>query len=426
MMTDFNSQLAHEKYEELCALSTAGVLTAAESELLSHHLKTCARCEEAFAQYQQLVADGMPFLADPYAVRGNAHQFDEPSARARLMQAAEMATPQPPPVKIRNKSRFWNQPWITGLVAASLAVAVGAGSYWTGTYSTGKRLQYAGAESQDISNQAVAKEWSLNSTIQKDKQQIAILEQNAVADANEVEKLRAASQTSLNRVAEVADAMNVSNKTADAQVAALMQERDAAASKLREAEKMYQSVQDEVTSLRSQRQIDLVHLASLETRADNLTAALNDESKQSKTDEQYLASDKDIRDLIGARNLYIADIMDVNESGQSQKPFGRVFYTKTKSLVFYAYDLDRQPGVKRTSTFQVWGRAGASDKKSINLGMLYMDSATNRRWTLRVDNPDQLARLDAVFVTIEPRAQAENPTGKPFLYASLRREPNHP
>jgi hypothetical protein len=103
-----------------------------------------------------------------------------------------------------------------------------------------------------------------------------------------------------------------------------------------------------------------------------------------------------------------------------------VFYTKTKSLIFYAYDLDQQPGVKRTSTFQVWGRTSVHDKKPINLGILYMDSETNRRWTLRVDNPEQLAKLDAVFVTIEPREQVDKPTTKPFLYASLRREPNHP
>jgi hypothetical protein len=55
-----------------------------------------------------------------------------------------------------------------------------------------------------------------------------------------------------------------------------------------------------------------------------------------------------------------------------------------------------------------------------------MDSETNRRWTLRVDDPKQLAQLEAVFVTIEPRPQADQPTGKPFLVASLRREANHP
>ena len=65
----------------------------------------------------------------------------------------------------------------------------------------------------------------------------------------------------------------------------------------------------------------------------------------------------------GSGNLYIADIMDVDGTGNSRKPFGRVFYTKTKSLIFYAYDLDRQPGVKRASTFQVWGRTGSGDQR---------------------------------------------------------------
>jgi hypothetical protein len=169
-----------------------------------------------------------------------------------------------------------------------------------------------------------------------------------------------------------------------------------------------------------------MHLASLETRAAILSANLNDQNKRTHTDEQFLASDRDIRDLIGARNLYIADIMDVNGSGQSRKPFGRIFYTKTKSLIFYAYDLDHQPGVKLTSTFQVWGRTSANDRKPINLGILYIDSEANRRWTMRVDKPDQLARLDSVFVTVEPREQSDKPSGKPFLYASLQRVPNHP
>ncbi len=30
------------------------------------------------------------------------------------------------------------------------------------------------------------------------------------------------------------------------------------------------------------------------------------------------------------------------KSGELQKPFGRVFYTKEKSLIFYGYDLDQQ------------------------------------------------------------------------------------
>ncbi len=262
--------------------------------------------------------------------------------------------------------------------------------------------------------------------IQANNEKIAALEKQLAADKNEVAKFQAASQEDAQRLAGMTDAMNTAKKEADARLAALTEERDTNMNKLRDVEGRYQIVQDELNTLRSQHQQDLVHLASLETRVAGLTGQLNDQNKRAKTDEQYLASDKDIRDLIGARNLYIADIVDVNETGQSRKPFGRVFYTKTKSLIFYAYDLDRQPGVKRTSTFQVWGRTSPNDHKPIKLGILYMDSETNRRWTLRVDDPEQLARLDAVFVTIEPHEQADKPSSKPFLYASLRREPNHP
>ena len=45
---------------------------------------------------------------------------------------------------------------------------------------------------------------------------------------------------------------------------------------------------------------------------------------------------------MGARNLYIAEVYDTDEKGATRKPYGRVFYTKEKSLIFYAYDLDQQ------------------------------------------------------------------------------------
>jgi hypothetical protein len=64
-----------------------------------------------------------------------------------------------------------------------------------------------------------------------------------------------------------------------------------------------------------------------------------------------LDRDRDIPNLIGARNLYIGEIYDVGQSGDTQKPFGRVFYTKDKSLIFYGYDLDQQPSIKKVGVF---------------------------------------------------------------------------
>jgi len=166
-----------------------------------------------------------------------------------------------------------------------------------------------------------------------------------------------------------------------------------------------------------------------ESRITELSAASHDQDRRLHDNEQYLASDRDIRELMGARKLYIADVFDVDSGSKARKPFGRVFYTQNKSLIFYAFDLDKEPGIKNAGAFQVWGQRDAelSEKpRPLNLGILYMDSEANRRWALRLDDPKQLAEIDAVFVTVEPRGGSQKPTGKPFLYALLRKEANHP
>jgi len=173
----------------------------------------------------------------------------------------------------------------------------------------------------------------------------------------------------------------------------------------------------------------LIRTSSLEARNRELTAANHEQERRLQEAEQYLSSDRDIRELMGARKLYIADVFDVDGSSQTQRPFGRVFYTQGRSLIFYAFDLDREPGVVKASTFQVWGqREGALGEPALprNLGIMYLDNESNRRWVLRFDDPKQLAEIDAVFVTVEPRGGSHKPTGKPFLYALLRKEANHP
>jgi hypothetical protein len=428
-MTSTEPQFEHEKYEELCALATAGALTPAESEVLFTHLNECAECSEMFAEYQSVATDGMDFLHGHFAVPKAVAAFDEDAALERLMKATESPRLKPQPVAIlpvNTKPHWHHYAWFRGLMAASLLFAVAAGSYWTGVRA--KRTP-AGPKSEVSGTSmvhAAAEKRTLESLIEADKQRIEALEQQGTSSRSEIERLRSEAQTASDNLAAATASFKASKGQADIQVAALTQERDASEARLQDAEARYQTVQDELNTLRSQHQHDLLEMASLEGRIDSLSASLKETNTRATNDEEYLSSDRDIRDLIGARNLYIADIMDVDESGQSRKPFGRVFYTKTKSLIFYAYDLDKQPGIRRASTFTVWGRTGSNDRKPVNLGVLYMDSESNRRWTLRVDNAQQLAQLDAVFVTIEPQPQAERPTGKPFLFASLRREPNHP
>jgi hypothetical protein len=129
---------------------------------------------------------------------------------------------------------------------------------------------------------------------------------------------------------------------------------------------------------------------------------------------------------MGARDLHVAEVYDVARTGETQKPYGRVFFTKGKSLIFYAYDLDQEPEVKNASTFQAWGRRGPDWGHALPLGIFYQDNASKKRWVVKLDDPKTLAQIDAVFITVEPHGGSHKPSGKPLLFAYLKSEPNHP
>jgi hypothetical protein len=195
---------------------------------------------------------------------------------------------------------------------------------------------------------------------------------------------------------------------------------------LHDAQQNYEAVQQELTALKAQRQQDQVHYASLEIEVTDLHQRLTDSENRVKDSTQYLAQDRDIRELMGARQLYIADVNDMDATGQLRRPFGRVFYTKGKSLVFYAFDLDQQPGVREAS-FQAWAHEGSDRTHPVSLGIFYVDSEANRRWALKTEDPKLLAEINSVFVTVEPKGGSQKPTGKQLLYAYLKSEvPNHP
>jgi hypothetical protein len=139
--------------------------------------------------------------------------------------------------------------------------------------------------------------------------------------------------------------------------------------------------------------------------------------------EELLAHDRDIRELMGERDLYISEVYDVDGTGTTRKQYGRVFYTKGKSLVFYAYDLDQQKALKNAS-FQAWGRLAEDRRKDLSLGIFYQDNAAKKRWVLKTSNQQALSRIDEVFVTVEP--SGGSPSNRRILFAYLNFTPNHP
>ena len=421
----------HQKFKELAALAHRGTLSEGERLTLESHLRVCASCQQAYEEYTLISTEGMQFLAAAHGYGHDLEAWDDLPARNKLMariRRAERANSKSPGelINIRRGLVTANATgqWVTAALAACLLVAVALGAYHLGGRRSLAQQRPVSAASVGLQDLTLEKKPS-DSLVVSMKAELARLQTQVLNSRQEIARLEEALRVAEDRFA----ALSAANTDREEQFRQVLEQRDKLASQLRGSEQSYQLLQTELTTLRAEHDRVLLRTASLQSKIDDLTASGRDQERRLIDDEQFLASDRDIRELMGARKLYIADVFDVDSGSRTRKPFGRVFYTQNKSLIFYAFDLDRQPGVKNASAFQVWGQRdteSGGQNHAMNLGILYMDSESNRRWVLRFDDPKQLAEIDAVFVTVEPHGGSQKPTGKPFLYALLRREANHP
>jgi archaellum component FlaC len=182
----------------------------------------------------------------------------------------------------------------------------------------------------------------------------------------------------------------------------------------------------DLESLRNLRSTDAATIAQQRVRLDEIAMTVREQTDIIARERELLAAGKDIRDLMGARNLRIVDVRDDGTSGQVRPLAGRIFYTQGRSLIFYAYDLQNRGNVTRVD-FQVWGKREGRSQAPQSLGILYVDEPSQNRWALQFENAEVLAAIDQVFVTMEPRGGSDKPTGKQLLSAAfLNESPNHP
>jgi DNA repair exonuclease SbcCD ATPase subunit len=434
MLTENEELNNHEKFKELGALANSGTLTTSEWTELRGHLQTCQACSETCRQYLILASEGMPLLAARYSDQKERRSWDDASTwrklRARVRAQEQQVAPEPAhELKVAGRlnllRRIPTNLLARAVLAACLVGAVGLVAYRMGgrTHAEAKRTQ-ASLEDRLQSLAAEKKEAvdKLNELLDTQAKKLFELQGKDSQKERELNKL----QSALLALNERASKLSAANEATNQQLHIVSPQRDDLLSQLRDTEQAYHDIQAELANLRSERDNALLRSASLESRIAELDATVRNQARRLSDDEQFLTSDRDIRELMGARKLYIADVFDVDSRSRTRKPFGRVFYTQGKSLIFYAFDLDRQSDVTNASSFQAWGRKEIDQQKPLNLGILYMDSESNRRWVLRFDDPKRLAEIDALFVTVEPHGGSQEPTGKPFLYALLRKEVNHP
>ena len=436
----------HDEFLELCAASTSGDLTDDERKRLQDHLAICASCREALRQYESIVSNVIPAIAAgegsehvPPAEACSAEQQDQAQKALLDRLAREKNHPPGETGKRNGSSSFphrilpfatestWRHVWMLYAAGVLLFCALSFFAYRVGM-RRGTGIAEApqpqiNKQQPDPGQSSLEEQLSdaghdravVNTEITQRDKMIAELRHQLVRQSTEINEMKAAQNQ-----------LESNLRAGDSSREDLSQQKTELAQKLESAQNNSSLLEHKLDSLAQQSTQDAARAKASEAKVHDLTRELQERQATLEQRDELLSHDRDIREVMGARDLYIAEIYDVAGTGETKKPYGRVFYTRGKSLIFYAYDLDQQTELKRASTFQAWGRRGPDRQQAINLGVFYEDNGTKKRWILKCDDPKTLAQIDAVFVTIEPNGGSHKPSSKPLLFAYLKVNPNHP
>ena len=429
---------SHEEFLELCAAATAGELNAEEQAKLTAHLAVCSECRRTKSEFEAAAIKGAAGFAasqEPAEDEANDPAWSVGEAEKKFFQRLEKeerenaGEPTYSPAGAQGK-RFtyrpsqihWREIWMSFAAAILLAVALGVTVYRSGVKH--------GTDVAKTSMQPSETVTSLEAQVSDAGHERVLLKAKLAVDSKQIEDLKR----------ELSEQINIVNSLKSSGSKALPSfENGQQANKetnrneeLQAAQTRLAELQKKVDAATAQRDENARQAAALEVKVNELTQlvrareqTLDEKEAEVAKQQELLDHDRDIRELMGARELYMADVYDVSGKG-TDRTYGRVFYTRGKRLIFYAFDLDTQPGVQNASTFQAWGRKGPNKQQARSLGIFYEDNASKKRWILKAEDPKALADIDAVFVTVEPHGGSQRPTGKQLLFAYLRIDPNHP
>jgi TolA-binding protein len=400
--------LNHDRFDELASLAAIGELSPQELEEFCRHKETCSICREVVAETS--------FLATAAFLAGAPADEDEPDRTERNRRLRESIGRRLPILAPAAFSQRHKRLVAAG-IAAAFVLGVGAGT------AVGFRRTERATAAQTIP----AAETQASRQTQPIPQQAKLAQlQATIADLQKrVEGVRADNRqlqeklsSSDQHAVEVETKLGEMEKRANRQAEDVQQARNdlsAALSELTQAKESVNASQNKIETLQFK-------LADRETRLTEVSANLDRE-------REMLSAGREIRDIMGARELHIVDVIDRDSKGRTRRPFGRAFYTQGKSLIFYAFDLPAKNTADGKFVYAAWGSNSNNQNGKVahSLGIFYNDDQTQHRWAMKFDDPKLLEEIDTVFVTLEPSGKPfAAPSGKPILEAYFGTPPNHP
>jgi hypothetical protein len=436
-----NLEGSHSEYfEELCALAASGQVSEQEFVELRDHMQHCAHCRSALTDFTDLLHHKLP-LADPDPMSASrlTGAFSENSSyRERFLTRARKqglaVSDKPLGDTARSRRRVWFLPGPAYAHVAICAMALSlviVGILGYNLRQSNARYRTLAADLAAMSRQTVQQNGSARSSESLSSHDQAPVSPAAAPSKTDSELVKArekyvtAEALAQTRQEQLqAAALELQASRARFEEASNSQKQ--LLNDLAESKQTVARVNGELQSLRDSRSKDAMTIAAQDLEIRGLSEKLTAQTESLEREKTLLAAGRDIHDLMGARNLHIVDVLDVDSKGKDRKTFGRVFYTEEKSLIFYAFDLGDRTTTRRNASFQVWGARGLAQNPAESLGIFYVDDQKQNRWVLKFEDPRILAEIDSVFVTVEPPGGSAKPTGRQLLYAYLKANPNHP
>jgi hypothetical protein len=406
----------HAYYEELCSLAATGQIPESEASGFLAHLGECSACRSLVEDFAEAGTLLTVRHAEQKGKSGVPHGMTErfiASARTEGIAISKSAVLQKPGLFTK-----WNVAAAVGLAASLLIFGFfEAGTAWQ-QRAPHQRITSATLQARSPSVQLQQPASSQESQSQVGELQRQLAQERARANAltvrmnsdrialNKVNDKLASLQTELQRAQAENASLKVSNNNDVTNIASLKAEVDKLNSVKRTSDIAVMTEENELRSLRQ---------------------ALLDKEAALRQKQHVIDTGAQARDLIVARNLQIIDVYDRDGNGNPQRAFGRIFFTEGKSLVFYAYDLADPRKIDQQVSFYAWGEKLGREQPIKRLGIFHSEDANEGRWVLTFDDPNVLAQINSVFVTVEQEKQAiTRPRGKKILFAFLGNKPNHP
>ncbi|HEY6249445.1 MAG TPA: hypothetical protein VI685_05765 [Candidatus Angelobacter sp.] len=404
----------HEHFDELCALAINGDIGEDESRELTEHLQECSDCRETATDFHKL---GL-MLARAAEATG---QLSPPAGmNTRFVARARLAgIPLSRGIGVQSRAetgrKFFD---LRSLVLSGLAVAVlVAVALFAGIrYGYQRSEQFTGHQpgipvsSPPAGTLAAGEEPELKEELVHANQQILALGAKVKQKELALESVTRTKDQLTTRLGELTATTETQQNERTQRSAEIV------------------SVSEQLEKLRAEERSQGVVLIDAQAQLANEKLKTSDLESELAAAKEMNTTLGEARELITARNLHVKDIPpEIDGNGNSQRPFGRIFYAEGRRLDFYAYDLADLRKPSRRESFYVWKEGSGPKEHVAKLGRLNLDSAKESRWLLRVTDPGIVNNLKSVFVTLESDTRpVTQPTGQKILFAFLGNKANHP